>query len=66
MLFIIILGIVSWGTKGPGPTFSNSQGLFEGASTELSSYAIALYSGLWAFDGYDQANVSRFLTIHIL
>lgn len=33
--------------------------MFEGASTEVSSYAIALYSGLWAFDGYDQANVSR-------
>ncbi|KAJ9107294.1 hypothetical protein QFC21_000744 [Naganishia friedmannii] len=56
LLFIIVLGLVSLVTKGPGPTFGGEQGMFEGASTEVSSYAIALYSGLWAFDGYDQAN----------
>ncbi|KAJ9104097.1 hypothetical protein QFC20_004675 [Naganishia adeliensis] len=56
LLFIIVLGLFSLITKGSGPTFGSGQSVFEGASTEISSYAIALYSGLWAFDGYDQAN----------
>ncbi|KAI9509624.1 L-methionine transporter [Russula earlei] len=30
--------------------------LFAGTSTSPSAYALALYSGLWAFDGWDQAN----------
>jgi len=30
--------------------------LFTGSSTSPSAYALALYSGLWAFDGWDQAN----------
>jgi amino acid transporter len=32
------------------------QPLFTGSSTSPSAYALALYSGLWAFDGWDQAN----------
>jgi len=28
-----------------------SQNLFEGSSTNLGNYALALYSGLWAYDG---------------
>lgn len=30
--------------------------LFAGSSTSPSSYSLAFYSGLWAFDGWDQAN----------
>ncbi|KAG8693172.1 hypothetical protein FRC08_009288, partial [Ceratobasidium sp. 394] len=30
--------------------------LFAGTSPNLSSFALALYSGLWAFDGWDQVN----------
>ena len=30
--------------------------LWEGSNTSPSSYALAFYSGLWAFDGWDQAN----------
>lgn len=33
-----------------------SSGLFEGASTNLGNYAIALYAGLWAYDGWDNVN----------
>ena len=29
---------------------------FENSSTSPSAYSLALYSGLWAFDGWDQAN----------
>lgn len=30
--------------------------LFQDSTTSPSSYALALYSGLWAVDGWDQAN----------
>ena len=29
---------------------------FKGSSTSPSQYSLALYSSLWAFDGWDQAN----------
>ncbi|MCJ1241863.1 hypothetical protein MMC14_009869 [Varicellaria rhodocarpa] len=29
---------------------------FAGTSTDLSSWAVALYAGLWAFDGWDNTN----------
>ncbi|GAC96193.1 amino acid transporter [Pseudozyma hubeiensis SY62] len=35
--------------------FSSMGNLFAGSSTSPSSYALALYSGLWAFDGWDQS-----------
>ena len=35
--------------------FSGISHLFEGSSTSPSSYALALYSGLWAYDGWDQS-----------
>lgn len=31
-------------------------GLFSGASRNLGDYAIALYAGLWAYDGWDNVN----------
>lgn len=36
--------------------FSSLQALFENSSTSPSNYALALYSGLWAFDGWDQSS----------
>ncbi|EPQ26381.1 uncharacterized protein PFL1_06029 [Pseudozyma flocculosa PF-1] len=35
--------------------FSSIPHLFEGSSTNPSAYALALYSGLWAYDGWDQS-----------
>lgn len=35
--------------------FSSLGELFKGSSTSPSAYALALYSGLWAFDGWDQS-----------
>ncbi|CBQ71983.1 related to large neutral amino acid transporter 1 [Sporisorium reilianum SRZ2] len=35
--------------------FSSLSALFAGSSTSPSAYALALYSGLWAFDGWDQS-----------
>ncbi|WVQ98904.1 hypothetical protein IAU59_006035 [Kwoniella sp. CBS 9459] len=51
LLFVAVLGVIALVKGGPGPGLT--QGLFEGTKTELSAYAIALYSGLWAFDGWD-------------
>lgn len=36
--------------------FSSFGQMFAGSSTAPSSYALALYSGLWAFDGWDQSS----------
>ncbi|WWD16103.1 hypothetical protein CI109_100528 [Kwoniella shandongensis] len=52
LIFVAVLGLIALIKNGPGEGLSSS-GLFEGTKTELSSYAIALYSGLWAFDGWD-------------
>ncbi|KAI6028748.1 amino acid permease-domain-containing protein [Pisolithus orientalis] len=46
-LIQLIRGRVSESFKEP---------LFDGSSQSPSEYSLALYSGLWAFDGWDQAN----------
>jgi amino acid transporter len=57
LVFVFVLGLISLLRNGPGPSLTPST-LFEGTSTNPGSYALALYSGLWAFDGWDQCNVS--------
>ncbi|PCH38054.1 L-methionine transporter [Wolfiporia cocos MD-104 SS10] len=54
LISITILGLVQL-ARGRAST-SLTESLFAGSSTSPSSYALALYSGLWAFDGWDQAN----------
>ena len=60
LLGVTITGIVvaatgfSW--KGPANQDWKSHGWFENTSNNPSSWAVALYAGLWAFDGWD--NVS--------
>ena len=53
-VLIIVLGIVRLATGKASRSFR--QPLFTGSSTSPSSYALALYSGLWAYGGWDQAN----------
>lgn len=36
--------------------FSSFSGLFDGTSRSPSRYALALYSGLWAYEGWDQVS----------
>lgn len=57
LIFVFVLGIIFLVRHGPGPSLSGGS-IFEGTSGQVGSYAIALYSGLWAFDGWDQCNVS--------
>lgn len=51
LIFVGVLGAIYLARNGPGPALSSN--LFAGTSTSPGSYAIALYSGLWAFDGWD-------------
>ena len=60
LLGVTIIGIVVAAT---GYSFSGSANLdwkthewFEGTNVDASAWAVALYAGLWAFDGWD--NVS--------
>ncbi|KAF8163330.1 L-methionine transporter [Crassisporium funariophilum] len=54
LVLVTVLGIVQLARGKASSSFR--QPLFEGSSTSPSSYSLALYSGLWAFDGWDQAN----------
>lgn len=54
LIFVAILGLLHLIRNGAGPAFQGN--VFAGSSSSVSSYAIALYSGLWAFDGWDQCS----------
>ncbi|KAG6814370.1 hypothetical protein H0H92_010956 [Tricholoma furcatifolium] len=54
LIAITILGIIQLARGKASTAFRQS--LFEGTNTSPSSWSLALYSGLWAFDGWDQAN----------
>ncbi|KAG5728011.1 B(0,+)-type amino acid transporter 1 [Termitomyces sp. T112] len=54
LIAITVLGLIQL-VRGKAST-SFRQPLFEGTSRSPSSWSLALYSGLWAYDGWDQAN----------
>lgn len=60
LLGITITGIVvaftgfSW-RKEPNTDWKTT-GWFDGTSSDPSSWAVAIYAGLWAFDGWDNTN----------
>ncbi|KAG6370100.1 amino acid permease-domain-containing protein [Boletus reticuloceps] len=51
---IAILGLVQLARGQASESFKEP--LFDNSSKSPSAYSLALYSGLWAFDGWDQAN----------
>ncbi|XP_006458096.1 hypothetical protein AGABI2DRAFT_148591 [Agaricus bisporus var. bisporus H97] len=53
-IFVMTLGIVQLARGKATATFR--QPWFDDSSRSPSAYALALYSGLWAFDGWDQTN----------
>ena len=53
-MLIVVLGIVQF-ARGKVSS-SLQEGIFDDTSSSPSAYALALYSGLWAIDGWDQAN----------
>lgn len=62
---ILVVALISLGIVG-AVTLSDQQersalastggNLFEGSSSNIGRYAIALYAGLWAYDGWDNVN----------
>ncbi|KAK5737952.1 hypothetical protein LTR17_006392 [Elasticomyces elasticus] len=63
LLAITILGIIVAATKGPWTSQPTSLSTawrttnwFEGTSKSTSQWAVALYAGLWAYDGWDNTN----------
>ncbi|KAI5123359.1 hypothetical protein M0805_001780 [Coniferiporia weirii] len=53
-LLIAVIGIVQLARGRASSSFREP--IFDETSSSPSAYALALYSGLWAFDGWDQAN----------
>ncbi|EIM22422.1 amino acid transporter [Wallemia mellicola CBS 633.66] len=54
VLLVVVLGVIA-AVRSPDQIFSPSKAL-EGTKVSPSSIALALYSSLWAFDGWDQSN----------
>ena len=49
----IVVAITGFSTSGTANEEWKTKGWFDGTSTSASSWAVALYAGLWAFDGWD-------------
>ncbi|KAJ1329588.1 solute carrier family 7 (L-type amino acid transporter) member 9/15 [Microdochium nivale] len=60
LLAVTVLGIVVAATglsySGDANTEWKTKDWFEGTSTDVSHWAVALYAGLWAYDGWDNTN----------
>ncbi|ORY04868.1 large neutral amino acids transporter small subunit 2 [Clohesyomyces aquaticus] len=60
LIGVTVIGIVVAATgfsyKGHASDDWKKQGWFEGTSNDVSNWAVALYAGLWAFDGWDNVN----------
>ncbi|KAF5380933.1 hypothetical protein D9615_003981 [Tricholomella constricta] len=54
LVAITVLGLIQIARGKASSAFR--QPLFEGSSKSPSAWSLALYSGLWAFDGWDQGN----------
>lgn len=52
----IIVAVTGLSFNGPANKDWRNHNWFEGTSADISSWAVALYAGLWAFDGWDNTN----------
>ncbi|KAJ5166478.1 uncharacterized protein N7482_005259 [Penicillium canariense] len=52
----IVVAVTGLSSKGTASQEWKTHGWFEGTNTEISDFAVALYAGLWAFDGWDNTN----------
>lgn len=53
----IVVAITGFSASGKANEDWKNHGWFEGTSTSASSWAVALYAGLWAFDGWDNVGI---------
>jgi amino acid transporter len=60
LIAVTVIGIIVAATglsfNGPANKDWRDQSWFANTSTDISSWAVALYAGLWAFDGWDNTN----------
>ncbi|KAL2162758.1 hypothetical protein VTH06DRAFT_6594 [Thermothelomyces fergusii] len=60
LLGVTVIGIVvaatGFSTSGPANRDWKDHPWFEGTKMDASEWAVALYAGLWAFDGWDNTN----------
>ncbi len=60
----IVVAITGFSASGQANQDWKIIGWFEGTSTSASSWALALYAGLWAFDGWDNVgNLSEYICL---
>ncbi|KAL2353196.1 large neutral amino acids transporter small subunit 2 [Cryomyces antarcticus] len=52
----IVVAVTGLSFKGKASDDWKTKGWFEGTNTNVSNWAVALYAGLWAFDGWDNVN----------
>ncbi|OJD36465.1 amino acid transporter [Diplodia corticola] len=52
----IVVAATGWSWKGDASTEWKTKSWFEGTNENISNLAVALYAGLWAFDGWDNVN----------
>ena len=59
----IVVAVTGFTWKGAPNTEWKTTGWLDGTNTDPSSWAVAIYAGLWAFDGWDNTNfvVGEFL-----
>ncbi|GBB89743.1 hypothetical protein RclHR1_16520003 [Rhizophagus clarus] len=57
LITLAVIAIIGFIVLGKGGLTKNFEGdIFEGSSTRSSDYALAFYSGLWAYDGWNNLN----------
>ena len=49
----VIVAVTGLSYKGEASTDWKMKGWFDGTSSDMSKWAVAIYAGLWAFDGWD-------------
>ncbi|TKA63381.1 hypothetical protein B0A49_10078 [Cryomyces minteri] len=52
----IVVAVTGLSFNGKASDDWKTKGWFEGTNTNVSNWAVALYAGLWAFDGWDNVN----------
>jgi hypothetical protein len=62
----IVVAVTGFSYKGPASDDWKTKGWWEGTNTDVSNWAVALYAGLWAFDGWDNVRHLRSTSFALL
>jgi len=57
LVALSVIGIIGFIVLFTGPLTDNFDDIFKGSSKNPGSYALALYSALWAYDGWNNLNL---------